>query len=53
VRWTLNGVPFESVIVPRSRRFYVLVDDQWKRAAKVEAGDQVDVVLEARKAPPG
>jgi len=55
VRGLLNKVRFESVIVPRSRRFYVLVDDDQKKAAGLTVGDVVEVALEplyAEPAPP-
>src|SRR6266850_6430224 len=55
VRGLLNRVRFESVIVPRSRRFYVLVDDDLKRAVGLSVGDVVEVALEplfAKAEPP-
>ena len=46
VRGSLNGVRFESAIVSRSRRFFVLVDEELQQAAKVSIGDTVEVNLE-------
>jgi hypothetical protein len=46
VRGLMNRVRFESFVVARSRRFYVLVDADLKRAAGLEVGDVVEVALE-------
>jgi hypothetical protein len=53
VRGTLDEVPFESVVVPRSRRFYALVDDALKAVAGVDTGDRVDVSLQPAEVPAG
>ena len=45
VRGTLNGVRFESVAVPRARRFFVLVNDRLRRAARLRAGSKVKISL--------
>jgi len=41
----INGVSFESAIVPRQKRFYLLIDADTGRAAKLAAGDVVRVEL--------
>lgn len=38
VRVTIGGVTFESAVVPRSRCFWLLVDDEQARNAKVRGG---------------
>jgi Domain of unknown function (DUF1905) len=42
---TLNGAKFDSAIVARSRRFWLLVDDAVLTAAKAEVGEIVDVTV--------
>jgi hypothetical protein len=39
VNATLNGIAFESAIVPRLRRFWLLVPEAVEQRAKVTAGD--------------
>jgi hypothetical protein len=46
VRGRLNGVDFESQIVPRSGKFFMLVRDELQRAAGAGIGDVVRVVVE-------
>ena len=46
IQGSLNGVHFESAIVPRARRFFVLLDEELQQAAKVSIGDIVEVTLE-------
>ena len=46
VRGTVNRLPFESVVVRRSRRFWVLVTDEMKEAGRLRAGGGVKVSLE-------
>lgn len=46
VRGTLNEAGFESVAVPRSRTFFVLVTDEMRGAGRLEPGDTVKVSLE-------
>lgn len=46
VQGSFAGVPFRSFVVPRSRRFWVLVDDRHLEAAGVSVGDSVNVSLE-------
>jgi hypothetical protein len=40
---TLNGIPFHDAIVPRSRRFWLLVSESVMADAGVEAGDRVAI----------
>jgi predicted DNA-binding protein (MmcQ/YjbR family) len=54
VSGTLNGVAFESAIVRRSRRFFLLVGEELQGQAKLEPGDTVKVAVQpAGKAKPG
>ena len=46
VRCKLNGAKFESAIVARSRRFFVLVPVDFVVAESLGAGDTVKVELE-------
>ena len=45
VRGELNGVSFGSCIVPRSRKFWMLVDEQVQEKAGVSIGDTVRVTV--------
>jgi hypothetical protein len=45
VQGTVNGVPFQDAIVPRSRRFWLLVSDHVMADAGVGAGDRVEVTV--------
>lgn len=52
VRGTLNGFAFtESFIVPRQKKFYLLLDREFAQAAGVAAGDRVTVTIEPAAAP--
>lgn len=46
VRGELNGVSFGSCVVPRSRKFWMLVDERVQRKAGVSVGDTVRVTVE-------
>jgi hypothetical protein len=46
VRGTINGVPFESEVVPRMRRFWVLVEEPTRKRARLAVGDVADLALE-------
>jgi hypothetical protein len=46
VRGEVNGVSFESCIVPRSRKFWMLVDEEVQKKAGVSVGDTVRVSVE-------
>jgi hypothetical protein len=43
VKGSVNAVRFESVVVPRSKRFFVLVTDAMKKAGRLRAGSPVEV----------
>jgi hypothetical protein len=45
VQGRLNGCDFESFIVPRSKRFYMLIDEELERKAGVTVGDIVEVAV--------
>ena len=49
VTGTLGGRPFDGWIGHRWGRFFVLVDEDLRKAAGLAAGDEVEVVLEPRK----
>ena len=49
VRAGLNGVNFGSVIVPRSRKFWMLVDEEVQKKARVSVGDTLRVTVEPLK----
>jgi hypothetical protein len=46
VKATLNGIAFDSAIVSRSRRFWLLVPETIEQAAKVAAGDPAAFTIE-------
>ena len=46
VRAKMNGAPFETFIVPRSKRFFMLVNDELLKALGVSVGDTVSVSVE-------
>ena len=41
----LNGISFESFIVARQRKSFLLVDEDIKRAAGAEVGELVTVII--------
>lgn len=45
VQGKLNGVEFQSVIVPRAGRFWVAVSDEVRVAAGVIVGERVEITL--------
>ena len=45
VQVSLNGFSFESVIVPRSGKFFLLVEEDIRKAAGVSVGEIVDAVV--------
>jgi hypothetical protein len=45
VRGSVNAHRFESVVVPRMKRFFVLVTDEMKKAARLRAGSEVAVSI--------
>jgi Domain of unknown function (DUF1905) len=46
VKGKLNGVSFGSCIVPRSRKFWMLIDEEVQQKAGVFVGDTVRVCVE-------
>ena len=49
VSGTLNGFPFEeSFIVPRAKKFFMVIDKDMERAAGVSVGDSVHLIVEPR-----
>jgi hypothetical protein len=46
VRGKLDGVRFESFVVPRSNRFWMLIDAELLESARIEEGDSVAVEIE-------
>jgi len=46
VNATVNGFSFEGSIVPRQKKFYLLIDAEVGRAAGVSAGVLVQVAVE-------
>ena len=50
VQGTLNGCPFEeSFIVPRQKKFFMVIDRDLKQAAGVAAGDSVKLIIEPKQ----
>ena len=52
----VNGVAFESAVVPRSRKFWVLIDDDVREQARLEVGGTAKITLRPIKnviRPPG
>ncbi len=47
VSGSLNGREFESFVVPRQKKFYLLIDETIERNAGIAAGDVVEVALVA------
>jgi len=45
VRGTVNKIEFESVVVPRAKRFFVLVTDEMSSRARLRDGSKVTVSL--------
>lgn len=46
VNATVNGFSFESCIVPRQKKFYLLIDAEAEKAARVSEGVVVQVAVE-------
>jgi hypothetical protein len=47
VKGSLNGQKFEGFVVPRQKKFYLLIDEALELGAGVAAGDVVEVALAA------
>ena len=50
VQGRLNGVEFESVVVPRGGAFFLIIPEELKTAAKLAPGETAQVVLHPRSA---
>ena len=46
VNATVNGFSFESSIVPRQKKFYLLIDAETAKAARLSDGARVEVDVE-------
>jgi len=46
VNATINGFSFESSIVPRQKKFYLLIDAEAAKSARVSEGSAVEVAVE-------
>jgi hypothetical protein len=46
VRGTINGFPFRSSLMPMGGCYIMAVNQKMREGAKVQAGDEVDVVME-------
>jgi len=51
VRGSINGVPFESEVVPRARSFFVLIDERVRTAAKLAIGETAKVSIQPQAEP--
>ena len=49
VQGRLNGIAFESVVVPRARGYFLQVSDELKAAAGLAIGDSVQVTLQLQR----
>jgi Domain of unknown function (DUF1905) len=47
VQGTVNGVSFAGRIVPRSKKFYLLIDEELERKTGITEGDVIEVAVEA------
>jgi len=48
VNATVNGFSFESSIVPRQKKFYLLIDAEAGKAARLSEGAVVQMAVEPR-----
>lgn len=46
VSGTVNGAQFDSSVVSRSSRFYVLIPDELRESINIGIGDPVEITLE-------
>lgn len=51
VRAEVNGVRFGSCIVPRSRKFWMLIDEDIQSKAGIEIGDRIRITVEPHEDP--
>ena len=49
----LNGVPFDSLVARRAKKFWVLVEKDLAAGARAGEGDDVDIVLDLTPPPAG
>jgi hypothetical protein len=49
VQGRVNGSPFEGEVGFRRRKFYMLLDEELQRVAKLSPGSAVEVVMEPRE----
>jgi hypothetical protein len=50
VEGTLNGTAFDSVIVPRARSFFLIIDNALLKAAGAAAGEIAEIMVVPRRA---
>lgn len=50
VAGVVNGVRFQSAVVPRLRRFWLEIDDDLRKDAKLDIGDSARITIHPRKA---
>ena len=48
VQGLLNGFSFESCIVPRQKRFFMIIDEDIKKGAKISVGDVVTATVKPK-----
>lgn len=48
VKATVNGVSFDSAIVPRRKTFYMLIDAEAAKSARLSEGGVFDIAVELR-----
>ena len=48
VKGTLNGTEFESVIVPRARSFFLIIEDALLAASGTNVGEKVEIAVVLR-----
>jgi hypothetical protein len=46
VNATVNGFSFESSIVPRQKKFYLLINAEAKKAARIHEGAVIQITIE-------
>jgi hypothetical protein len=44
----IKRISFESAIVPRQKKFYLLIDAETEKSASISAGEFVEVAVEPR-----
>ena len=51
VKGIVNGIHFESAIVPRMKKFFLLIDEDVKAAANIKVGETLKFMIEPLAAP--